>query len=122
MRGELSGFLNPKLSVGGVFRRVLERAIFALLERKSSAFPTATNTSKERSVENCDLWHRTNMNGGSAARHGSNTKVRVLEALAVIFRIPHSKRIQKSNQVLPAVRPIKKIPINPDLWPTGPSP
>ena len=36
-------FLNPKLSVGGVFRRVLERAIFALLERKSSAFPTATN-------------------------------------------------------------------------------
>ena len=48
VRGELSGFLNLKLSVGGVFRRVLERVIFALLERKSSAFPTATNTGTRR--------------------------------------------------------------------------
>ena len=43
-RGELSGFLNTKLSVGGVFRRVFGRAILAPLERKSFAFPTATNT------------------------------------------------------------------------------
>ena len=43
VRGELSGFLNPKVSVGGVFRRVFEREIIALLERKSSAFPIATN-------------------------------------------------------------------------------
>ena len=42
-RGELFGLLNPKLSVGGVFRRVFGRAIFALLERESSAFSTATN-------------------------------------------------------------------------------
>ena len=43
VRGELSVFLNPKLFVGGVFRSVFERAIFARLERNSSAFPTATN-------------------------------------------------------------------------------
>ena len=43
VRGELSAFLNPKLSVGGVFRHVFEKAIFALEEKKSSMFPTATN-------------------------------------------------------------------------------
>ena len=32
VRVELSGFLNPKLSIEGVFRRVSEQAFFALLE------------------------------------------------------------------------------------------
>ena len=31
-RGELSGFLNTKLSVGGLFRRVLKRAILTFGE------------------------------------------------------------------------------------------
>ena len=47
-RGELPGFLNTNLSVGGVFRRVFGRGIFALLERKSSAFATATNKGTRR--------------------------------------------------------------------------
>ena len=33
-RGELSGFLNTKLSVGGVFRRLLKRAILTFGEEK----------------------------------------------------------------------------------------
>ena len=43
VKGELPGFLNPKLSVGGVSRRVSERAIVTLLERKAPVFPTVTN-------------------------------------------------------------------------------
>lgn len=37
-RGELSGFLNTKLSVGGLFRRVLERGVSSFGE-EISAFP-----------------------------------------------------------------------------------
>ena len=67
-RGALSGFLNTKLSVGGVFRRVLERAIFKFWRGKSPRFRLLQTRAQEGSVENCTLWHRPNMSGGSAAR------------------------------------------------------
>ena len=57
-----------ELSVGGVFRRLLKRAIFNFWRGKSPRFRPLQTRAQEGSVENCKLWHRPNMNGGSAAR------------------------------------------------------
>ena len=49
VRGELSGVLNPKLSVGGLFRRVLERkSNFCTSREEKLRVPTATNKGTRR--------------------------------------------------------------------------
>ena len=68
VKGELSGFLNTKLLVGGVFRRLLKRAIFNFWRGKSPRFRLLQTRAQQGSVENCKLWHRLHMRVGSAAR------------------------------------------------------
>ena len=108
MRGELSGFLNPKLSVGGVFRRVLERAIFALLERKIYAFMTAANAGTRitcRELQTvASTKHEWRLSSTPRAEHKSALS---RGPVGSFFAYPHSKRIQESNQIFPAARPTK---------------
>ena len=72
VRASLDDSVNTKLSAGGDFDSPVKRGIFAPLERKSSAFPTAI--SNRRSVENCKLLHMNHKNRCSAARTGRTGK------------------------------------------------
>ena len=65
-RGDLSGFLNTKLSVGGVFRRVYseERFLHFWRGKVPPRFRLLQTRARKFSEENCKMWNLTNIKVG----------------------------------------------------------